>query len=101
MIDQQIASSTAGTFIVSATVSAKELQLTHGSRQALISYGRGTARVARPGVVTVKIKPTPRVRRVLSRHRSIFPKLDITIRFNPRAGAAPTPQTFTVYLDRG
>jgi hypothetical protein len=99
VLDQQIASSTAGTFTVSATVSSSELRLAQGSRHTLISYGRGIARVTGPGIVTVKIKPTPRVRRVLARHRSILPTLHITIRFRPHAGMAPTPQTFTVHLE--
>jgi hypothetical protein len=101
VIDQQIASSTAGTFTASATVSTKELRLAHRSRHTLISYGRGTARAVGPGVVTVKIRPTTRVRRALSRHRYIQPELHVTIRFKPRTGAAPTPQTFDVYLERG
>jgi hypothetical protein len=100
-IDQQIASSTAGTFTASTTVSTKELRLAHGSRQTLISYGRGTAHAVGPGVVTVKIRPTTRARRALSRHRSIEPELHVTIRFKPRTGAAPTPQTFSIYLRRG
>ncbi|HEX5308886.1 MAG TPA: hypothetical protein VFW38_07375 [Solirubrobacteraceae bacterium] len=100
-IDQQIAGSTAGTFVTSVTASAKELGLAHDSHHALIDYGRGMARVAGPGIVTVKIKPTPRVRRALARHRSISPKAYVTVRFKPHAGAAPSPQTFTVYLDRG
>jgi len=96
-LDQQIASSAAGAFTASATVSARELGLARGSHGALIGYGRGTALLARGGIVTVKIEPTSRVRRALSKHRSILPKLHLTIGFEPRTGATPTPQTFTVY----
>jgi hypothetical protein len=65
------------------------------------SYGSDMARVTASGIVTVEIKPTPRVRRALSRHRSIVPKLHVTVHFRPHGGLAPAPQAYTAYLERG
>jgi hypothetical protein len=101
-VQQQLASSSAGTFTAMARVSPRALHLPHArSPRKLISYGTGIVRTAGPSVVTITIKPTAAVRVALTKHRRLEPTVHITISFSPNRGVAPSRQTATVQLGRG
>ena len=115
VIEQQVASSSAGTFTVVATVGARALRHLPAPRSAkcrsaphkfnhqhprtcprerLVTYGStAVSTAAGPGLLSLAITPRAIVRAAFAKHRDLELEAHITISFRPSSGPTPPNQT--------
>jgi hypothetical protein len=66
-----------------------------------VSYGKATAYIAEPGVITVVLSPTPRVRAAFARHRSLELPVEIALSLASSSGASPPAQHEKIIVRAG
>jgi hypothetical protein len=118
-LEQELASSAAGSFSAVATVSShtpglitareqRQLRRCHARRRRhrpacprarMLLYGAGVARVAGAGLTTVVVRPVRALRRALERYQDV--KVTLTIGFRPNAGPTPPAQSRVAVLELG